>query len=195
MHLKKAATLILALCFAALGCACGEPEKPEAVVSATLDALKAMDLDTVRIYMDYDGMMNESAGSVSEETQEMNRRMFSRLSYELGETEINGDTATVQVRITNVDMAKVLQAYFDELYEMAGDSEEDIAEEKMEEVLQEILEREDNETITSDVAVSLAKKDGSWQIQTTDELSDALTGGFFSLVNQMYQMFQTPTQE
>ena len=154
-----------------------------------------MDLNTVRQYMDYDGMMNESEGSASEETEEMNRQMFSRLSYELGETKVEGDTATVQAKITNMDMAKVLQAYFDELYSMAGDSDEDIGDEKMEEVLREILSREDNETVTNEVTVKLAKKDGGWQIQTTDELANALTGGFFSLVNQMAETFLNPSQE
>lgn len=195
MHLKKLAALLLALCFAVFACSCGASPDPKNAVSAALDALKAMDLDTVRQYMDYDGMMNESEGSASEETEEMNRQMFSRLSYHLGETKVDGDTATVQAKITNMDMAKVLQAYFDELYNMAGDSDENISDEKMEEVLREILGREDNETVTNEVTIKLAKKDGGWQIQATDELANALTGGFFSLVNQMAETFLTPSQE
>lgn len=122
--------------------------------------------------------------TLSKENQELMEAMFKNLSYEiLSSKYIDINTVEVTVGITNTDMAPVLRDFALALTEYAYstalfDTETTDYTDKIVDIFIECLSSEDTDTVTFEVDITVKKVDGSWQVQPTDTLKNALLGGF-----------------
>lgn len=197
--LKKAivCTMVSVLAFTAVtGCSKSGGTEPDQVLSSTLDAVKVMDQEAVAkgFSEDKTDAMGLNTDDSSKEEKEMLKLFFDKLSYKIVDTKVEGDNATIKAEITNIDFTKAMGNYFTKVLEVSmsnatakeGEQLSDEAlQKKTEELLVEMLSASDVEMITKEVAVQMTKVDGSWKIETSDELLDAITGGMMSLGAQM----------
>ena len=89
-------------------------------------------------------------------------------------TEEKGDTATVTITVTNVDMMEVIEDYLD--FAFSGDGLE--AEEALKKAINTCIN-----TKTKEVHLELEKTDGKWKIVVPEDdktIIDAFLGGYFT---------------
>lgn len=182
--MRRLITAGLALVMTVALAACGAA-KPEDTVKKGLDALKAGDRNTALSC--FDNKARETLDS-EESEKEPEDLLYSKMSYTIKDIQTDKDTATVKTEIETLDMNKVLEKAMTELMQLAmrnigGDGQE-MSEAEMTAKTEEILlkymkETTDKSVKTVDIQLKLEKD--AWQIQASDELMDALTGGLGSL--------------
>lgn len=197
MNLKKFMSCFLITTFilmAITGCSGGN--KPEQVVSQTLDAIQKM--DTAKVTEGFVDGNTSTIGLGSEEMtkeeKEMTQLFFKKLSHKIIESKVDGDTATVKTEITNVDFSLIMGDYVSEVMTLsmsnafAKDGEK-LSDEELEKKVQELLETKitdpNAKTVTSTLDLVLSKTDAGWKIKLTDELSNALRGGMANMNGDM----------
>lgn len=108
--MKKTFAFVLTLALAIGLSACGTPA-PEDVVAQTLDALKSADKAQIEEYMNYEDL-TATMGSVPEAASNVVTTLLQNIDYEILSANTEGDTATVETKISNIDMGQVMQAFF-----------------------------------------------------------------------------------
>lgn len=189
---RKILSVVLAVIFMFALASCGASD-PKGVVDSYMKACQK--LDTEKMYEYFPG---QGASIENDALGESDIDFFSRITYELGETSVDGDKATQKIQITTVDMATIMTELVTELTaEMLtnlGDSEFD-SEAYVNELLAEKLSNPDAKLITTTVTVNLEKNsDGKWIISSPDqnaEFLDALSGGIVnSLATTLGSLFE-----
>lgn len=91
---------------------------PKQIVKMAFDALKEADSNTFNQLVEYveysDGIVlykdNKMFGNnLDNESKEYIESVFASLTYEIGDVEENGDTATVQIKIINRDLSNIYE--------------------------------------------------------------------------------------
>ena len=185
--------LILILVLALVGCG---GESAEQAVKNTFDAIKSNDRETASKYIDYDELLNvgesgeASLGEMDEESQEMAELILKHFDYKIISSKEEGETATVTAEITNVNMQTIMASFISEAFSLAfsGLNEEQMAEE-MSNKFTELINREDNETVTKTVDIALTKDGNSWKVDMSEEAGDAIFGGMITLAQEMSDAF------
>ena len=123
------------------------------------------------------------------EPADVYKAFFDKMTYEVGDAVMNEDdgTGTVKVKVTNIDVLQVLNAYQNEFAEWAASSEatELLTTEGMDglnkraiEVMLEKLGDAEAPTTTTDLVVDLTRDaDGNWQLANPDGLAYGALGG------------------
>lgn len=211
--------LAMVFCLAACGSDKGaEAEEevkvmtPEEVVAAGLDCIINYDEDSIAEYFifedgdaDLGNILNsgddaeEAEASEDTETEEnineladdeMVKLIFSHMTYKIISSEINGDTATVTVDITNKDAATAFGNAFVAVLALAfsGASDEEI-DSAFSSAFAESFESDENESVTSTVVINLKMIDGKWMVDpNNDAFLDAICGGLISAVDEISEM-------
>lgn len=194
----KKKTSILIVCVLLLSLVftgCGQKtETPEQAVTNALNAIKKLDIDTMRKYFNDDGLYGSDSGTdeLLEDEEGINL-LFGKMTFKIISSSTEGDNATVKTEITNIDMASVMVEYFDQAFSMvfsnalAGDgakSDEEM-EALTEQLFIDLIKREDNQMKTTTVDIKLTKNKNSWKIESNDELQDAIFGGMISSMEEM----------
>ncbi|WOO35891.1 DUF5105 domain-containing protein [Anaerocolumna sp. AGMB13020] len=119
--------------------------------------------------------------------------IFSKLNYEIVSSEEDGDTATVGVKLTNLDMQLVFEdmygKIFDEAYDAALSEEEmsdDDVEEKMMGYLEEGMSDPEAPVVTNEFEITLKKDNGKkiWVIQDDDTFMSNITGNLDEMLSE-----------
>ncbi len=163
-------------------------EQPAEAFTNAMNAIKALDQDTVDRYFSYDELMNSDESTSTTITDENIASFFAKLDYNIVSSAINGDTATVTAEITNTDFAVVLDAYLNAVMKLAIEQsllpvEEKLSDEEAELAIQQLLFdaiANEDQTTTVTIEVNLVKNNNSWTITMDDEFADAILGGFIS---------------
>lgn len=204
---KTLLVITIALAMLAALSACG-PKIPTPTETADtfLTALKAQDKETLASAYaggDLDLLEEAAESDESEETNEdsgltkvYEEQMVPKLldfDYEISNEQIDGDKATVDVKITTFRIGDAFTAFFSEYISQAfmlafsDASEEDIdalATTILSGKLADLTEKSYEKTAT----LSLSMKDDKWvvdEIQTGDDIVDALTGGLVTAFSGM----------
>lgn len=163
-----------------------DPSTPAGATATLLEALKTLDVQTVNQYT-YSDQYNQMFGE--EELQgalrELCEQLFGAMTYEVGQETIQGDSATVQVTVTNVDLSGVMPKLMTNVAAAAltgGDGELDYLQ-----LLTDLLEEEiaAGKTKTTEAELNLQKRDGVWKVEQNVALADLLTGGMFSSIKSL----------
>ena len=195
-HFVTTVTAAILTCCLAFGLsACGGNEA-DAVRSATENALgtpTTMNSEKLK------GQFGEAGSSVLEnfneldlDTGEFASHMFANYKYNIGDVKVNGNTATADVSITNVDIEKVFQKVFDNItndqewiksiLHAASMSNQDEAIAKVTMALvDKFYQTMDNskDLTTTNVTAHLTKTNNEWTIDANDQeaLLAAMLGG------------------
>jgi len=172
--------LLLVLLFT-VGCSSGP--SPDKVVNDFLDAMVKGDLETAVKLAGGANIERDILKTAEDEQEErLVKSILSRVTYEVGDKKVEGDKAEVSVKITAPDLLRITSKAMSELLPMAFAMafSEDQSQEETDTFIQQYFENaisDPNGPITtSDIKITLEKKDGSWVIQPNDELFNALTG-------------------
>lgn len=190
--MKKVLSVLLVLCLCFVLAACGG-EKPETAVANLLEAIKNGDNETIEKYLpseDFDAGADE-VGLGEEEIAEY---LFSKLTYEIKGSNVSGDTASVDVELTTLDMPAVFGSYITEMLSLAMEnafksegealSEEEL-DEKSKQALINLMTAEDAKTVTKTVGFQLEKNEKSWRVKNSKEVADAVMGGLISALESL----------
>lgn len=198
MSKKTCIIVVFALLLSLMATACGNSgETPEKAVTNALNAVKNFDKDTAQKYFDYNELFSNNSETDELIGEEHARLVFGKLSFKVLSSSKEGDTATVKTEITNIDMADVMVEYFRQAMALAlenafiGDNtwSEEETNSQMEQILIDLLKRDDNKTKTSTVDIKLSKHDDNWKIDINEELRDAVFGGIISMTKDMENIF------
>ncbi|UWG96435.1 cell wall-binding repeat-containing protein [Dehalobacter sp. DCM] len=163
-------------------------EQPDEAFANAMNAIKALDKDTVNRYFSYDEFINSDEATSATITDENIALFYAYLDDNIVSTTINGDTATVTAEITNTDFAAVLDAYLDAVAELALEQsllpeEEQLTDEEILQVVEQLLFdaiANEEQMVTTTIDVTLVKNNNSWTITMDDALVDAIMGGLIS---------------
>ena len=199
--MKKIITIIL--CFAmALGlCACGA-QSPTDATNDFMKAIKEKDADALKaIYSDGDidlmkeAKQSDSSGVDAKLDEIYNKELEEKLfdfDYEVSNEKIDGDHATVDVKIKTygfgTTFTKFMEEYFIQIFNMAmdGKSDDEIDKEATEMLSAKMkdMKKDYEKTIT----LSLSKKDDKWMVGSVDNninFYDALAGGLLDSLKSL----------
>ncbi|MCR5034343.1 MAG: DUF5105 domain-containing protein [Clostridia bacterium] len=209
--LNKTLLIVITLCFALsislYGCGDKAPT-PTETADTFLTAVKAQDTETIKTV--YEGETLDMLSSLEDEESEsedslMDDDYFGKIllpkmldfDYELSNEKIDGDKATVDVKITTYDIGSAFSAFMSDYFAQAltlafgGASDEQIEELAntiFESKMDELKEKTYSETVTLD----LVKKDDVWKVAEIDEDSEflnALSGNMIKTLDKLEEIY------
>lgn len=177
MKFRKLTAIILVFIMMLGLSACAEKDAPQAVVREFFDCIEKANWNSADLLCDesifsttfFSNSRNISRILIDNEVLKPKIMEKTRLEA-AGKSEINGDTATVRIRVSAYDLPTVLADYMIPAT-LSGGNQINI-----EEVIPAMLTS--TKTVETEITVTLNKQaDGSWLIHSTDELADAISGG------------------
>lgn len=181
------------------GCGYAAPEK---AVRQEMDLIQKLDESTIKSFVSYEDIrLSHSAPlEIGEETTEAVKLFFKNFKYKIRSSSVNDDktVATVKLDITNLDakqLAKDLcRAMIRDSVTQEGSSQpEGLASSFA--LMKECLKNNTYPLVTTSATVRLSNIDGTWVIQESTELEDALAGGLVSYLRDPYLLSPTEVLE
>ena len=200
--MKKTLCLGLAIAMALGLAGCAQRESAQSVVQKAIDSVKTMDVETMQSYWGNDQFKDiDNSGADAESDDEslsMMTLFVKNLDYQIIESNEEKETATVKVQITNLDMSSIMSDFMSEAFKEAlsyaflpeeqRPTDEDMN--KMSnDILTNLLEREDNPKVTNTVDITLSLRDNQWVINPSADAVDAMLGGISSFSETMNNAF------
>ena len=142
-------------------------------------------------------MFNEAKTQLSEENifssliqgedgeKEAQKLLFENLSWKILNETQQGDTATVEVEVTNKDFKAILNNLQQKVFKLALNGE-DINNEKTEQYLLEELGNDEIGNVTSTCNITVNKQNGKWEVSEENDITNILLPGFDEAVNELY---------
>lgn len=205
---KIMSVIVLSFCMVISFCACGSPS-PTDTADSFLSAVKTQDQEMLNSVYDSESFnildsMGED-GIASNETEsednvfanEMKDKMLD-FDYTLSDEKIDGDKATVQVKITTYEFGKAMtntiSKYFEKALPLAfsGASDEEL-EKIMNDIFKAELDALTEKKYTGEATINLIQKDGEWkvsEIDEEDELMNVLTGDLVKAIKDIDESFE-----
>ncbi len=195
---KKTLSIILIAILLISITGCSGPD-PKETVEAYLETVKKGELEESEKYLVDGGSGADEDNDLDEESEELldeiSNNIFSKIEYELSDSEVDGDKAKVEAKITAPDLEKVFYEVFGDSFMMTlmefmdeeGEIDEEELEKRMMDKFKNILNKEDLETVTQNVKINLEKKENEWLIVMDDDLLNALSGNLFSTIDLLTQ--------
>lgn len=163
-------------------------KKPEQSIDRFFYCLQSCDFDGCDKYLANNVSFNISNDTGYEFADVMLQKQMSGLNYSIiGESEINGGSASCSVQVRSVDSADIEALLIDEYAEARREymKENDLKEFPIDDknVISEIAASsldviwENIQPTTKDVTIDLTFADGRWKIILSDELCEAILGG------------------
>lgn len=109
--------------------------------------------------------------------EEARTLLFEKLEWKVQNVTEEGDTATVEVEITNKDFKTIIANYMQKVIKLAF-SGENISEDEMTNYLLEELKNDEIEMVTSNQTIILEKQDGKWEVSEENDFVNILLPGF-----------------
>lgn len=114
--------------------------------------------------------------------EEAQKLLFDKLEWKVQNVKEEGDTATVEVEITNKDFKTVIANYMQKVIKIVF-SGESISEEEMTNYLMEELKNDEIGMVTSNQTIILKKQDGKWKASEENDFVNILLPGFNEAIN------------
>ncbi|MBQ1301878.1 MAG: DUF4878 domain-containing protein [Firmicutes bacterium] len=198
--LALALVIVLALAMTACGGSGASADTPTDAANAFLKAVQEQDTDAMaKVYqgdpaeMDLIGDTEMDSEDIPAELSALLSEQMQQFEYEVSNEVVDEDTATVDVKITTVNIGKAFEDSINEFMEkaMAGEISSDTTEEELTKQLyaafQEKLAAAEKD-YEGTAVLNLTNVDGKWmvdQISQTDPLVNCLTGGLMDYSNSL----------
>lgn len=161
---------------------------PEIAINNTFQALKQADEEKVNEYLDYNKLLSsldEMLVNEDAKNEEVEKKLFESIEWNIENIEIDGETATAVVELTNKDFIEVVTAWMKKIVSERNNGAE-LTDEISLQKLQETLEETDT-TKTVIKKISLKKVDEKWEITVDTELTNLVFPGVDSVVSVLKQ--------
>ena len=180
---------------ASLLAGCGKDNRSEGAekyISEQLDVFKSASEENIESILGGDG----SGAIFSGMDPAFFTMLYKNLDYTILDSVENGDTATVTLKISNVDCGAVMSDYVNKLLAATAEAEyedtsdpndfdayDEVLEKIASEVVADIIENGEYKTLENKVSVSLTRENGSWTIDNTEAFSAAILPGIGDFVD------------
>lgn len=158
----------------------GDMREVELAVRDCMAALKSGTPDNISRFVDYDEFLDIEQGQSDANL----RALLERMEYEIVSADVDGDFASVQVKVSNIDMNEVLAGYLKESmdieynYALEGKTATDADYQRLfSDYLDENSSRRREET----VEIAVGKIDGWWRVQPDAVMRAAVFGDYFAV--------------
>lgn len=193
-HLSRCFLILIAITLMFSMAACSNSSasnfpKADETVKGFFEALNKSDFKAAEAYCSTSSSDEFKFADAQEE--KIAKLMFSKTKYELVSSKEEGNTATVKIKVTNLDFAKIFETMMTDLMTKMTDSilnGEDISDEKAEEMTMKYLEesmlKSDAPVLTKEVDVTLNKdtKKKMWVILDNDAFVKSIVGNVDELL-------------
>jgi hypothetical protein len=180
--IRKATIMFILVSLVLTLVACGP--KPDETVKNFFDAAKKSDFTTMANFIKKNG--NKDTFKYDDKDQEkVIKSVFSKVSYEIVSSTVDGKNATVKTKVTSLDLPKIYSKTVSDLMPSLfatslsnPNSEENTKNQVMQTFLNAINNPNASKT-TTEVDIKLVKEDKKgWLIDPNDDLLNAMTGNF-----------------
>lgn len=162
--------------------------RPSQAVEKELALIEKLDGDTIQSFISYENLMNSdlASGAINDETADAVNLFFQNFKSNIHNEQIDGDTATVSVNITNIDMHALAQdlcrAILRDSVAIYPDNQNTTTSDYYR-LLRDTLSEHTYEPVVTTAYFHLKKEETGWVILSTPELEDELVSGFISFMN------------
>ncbi len=164
---------------------------PSQAVENELTLIQNLDSDTIQTFVSYENLMNShlSSGTIGDETSKAVELFFKNFRYSIHNEQIQGDSATVSVNITNGDMKALAQDLCAAMVEKAviiypDDTSSTTSD--YYQLLYDTLSTHTYEPVVTTARFHLKREESGWTILADETLEDELVSGFISYMNDPY---------
>lgn len=173
--------------------------KPESSVESLFSAMKEFNIEKIQDLIDPDTKTdgnNQTLENYTDEDDEYLKHLLeyfkeksSKIEYQVKDSKVDGNNATVDVHVKYVDggglISNVFSKFLEEAITMAF-TDADMSEERSEEVFFSILNSEidksEDRFVDKDLKIDLIKKDNKWYLtELSDEILDVMLTNFNSV--------------
>ncbi|EJO5347241.1 DUF4878 domain-containing protein [Clostridium botulinum] len=171
--------------------------KPDETVKGFLQAIKQQDVKKAVTFINVKSgykelKIDELDGLQGKEGEKVLKAFLSKFDYSLGDVEKNGNTATAEVVITTIDLGKISTKIIDEvlpdIMSKAFSQKKIDTKKQQDAVIQNMLKSINDPNapkIKTNVSIKLVKDDNGWIIEPDEELANAVSGNFYSVVKNL----------
>lgn len=168
------AIAMIAIIAAAVGVALFS-NSPKNTLNTILTALKTGDYKNIENYEELIAATGMLDGDESDE--EIQKLLFDKLEWNIKSEKREGNTATIEIDITNKDFKTIIGNYTQKIIKLAFGGGE-ISEEQMKNYLMDELKNEEIGVVTESKTITMKKKDGKWGIEDVESTIYSLLPGF-----------------
>jgi DNA-binding protein YbaB len=209
--IRSITAVVMILVMAVTLAACGMTESPTQVTEKFLKALQEGDSDTIKdVYADgsfdlsdniYDtekkSEKNNSESALDKEMEKQLQKKLLDFDYEVLSEKVNGDKATVKVKIKTYAFGSAFSDFVSDYIEqafalaMSGASDKKL-DELATTLFSQKLEKLKKKNYSKTVSIKLTKDDGKWKINKLSETGDfmnAISGGLISTISNYADAF------
>lgn len=185
------------------------PDTPQETAECIMESIQNLDMDTfnqytdnyVQTYHNWIGIPTETEYQVFNEllqpqskhskryqtAYKLDQKMTEKLTWEITEVRENGNTAEIDITVTNIDMSKVMDAYeasiIENMLESPGSGITQLIRDTMavKDTLISIIEGLDDSDITTvHVTVSAYQDKDQWKIHLSHDFINAFFGNMYT---------------
>lgn len=177
--------------FSMAACTDSDFPKAEESVNGFFKSLSEADFKTAETYCVSD---TGSFAFTDPKEEKLAKLIFSKTKCEIISSVEEGDTATVKVKVTNLDLQKIFEEIFGKIFGEAFDSAlegEEMSDEESKEMIMKYLEESISNpaasVLTKEFEIILNKDNGKkmWVIKDNDALVNNLTGNLNEMLGQI----------
>lgn len=166
-------------------------QSPSQAVEHELALIRELDESTIQSFISYENLTNShlASGTIDQKATDAVALFFKNFSYDILKESIDGETATVTVKITNSDMHAVAQDLCAAiLRQSAAVIPSDLTQTTGDyyHLLYDTLASNSYDKTVTTAVFHLKKNGKSWMILADDTLEDELVSGFISSMNDPY---------
>jgi Asp-tRNA(Asn)/Glu-tRNA(Gln) amidotransferase B subunit len=166
--------------------ACSAGPSPTDVSKGFLGALKESNFEKAGSYVAKSDTSEIKAKIPENSEEKVSKLMLSKFAYEVGESTVDGDKATVKVKITSLDMVQIASNIMRDMIPLAfatsfSNSENKNMDNLMEQQMLNRMSDPNAPRATTETIINLTKTKEGWKIgQGNDELFNAITGNIMT---------------
>jgi hypothetical protein len=188
---QKNIVLVFVLILAVALIGCNMEVSPEEVVKDAFFELKNSNLDSFSSYLTDEDNFNDNKDLFNFEL------FVENLDIEVNSSTIDGNLAKINTTISNTNFQVVLQETFAYVIPIVFEnafSEDTLSEEDMnlllEDTMREMIFSDEVEIVSTKVDIILLQEEGTWKIEYTDDLQNAIFYGLSNFYDDISEAFE-----
>lgn len=162
----------------------GDAKEAELAVRDCMVALQSGKRDNIDLHIDYDEFLGLQEGQADDNM----RALLDRMEYEILDTDVDGQFATVSLDVSNIDMSEVLGEYLRQARDMeynnnlsdSPKSDEQMSAEYLQ-LFENLLEQNSDNRREITVEIAVSRIDGWWRVQPDEDMRSAVFGDYFDV--------------
>ena len=150
------------------------------------ESLKKGDFEQTSQYINYNevSLINQLEEEENTEINADEKILFESLEWNIKSINEQGETASIEVEVTNKDYEVAFKNYIQEMFKKFLNNE-DISEQEQFDLLLNEIKKEETGTKTTTQTITAVKENGKWRITADDNLTKALYPGLEEGINSI----------